>query len=218
MSIRSLATLFVMAGAIASGYAQSGPDLATSLTWLKKVAPTLPAHIRSDVPAIESILERYFNDRDSLRASEEEIATAFLATVPTDDDITGRGGNGDRLKAFENLMGGSKAPPKTKKTPPPKPPAGKKPIPGVHTRTVFGSATRKAPGGKQIGVVTLGSGASKKTVVEVISGTSKLDVGRRASVIASRMQSLADANRLWWTTLTSRKVNGSFVVAPKRSS
>ncbi|RYG45176.1 hypothetical protein EON79_13250 [bacterium] len=216
MSIRSLATMLAIAGTLASGYAQTGPDLASSLSWLKKVAPSLPAHIRSDVPAIESILQRYFTDRDSLRASEEEIAMSFLATMPS--DLSGRGGNGDRLKAFEALMGGSKAPPKAGKTPPPKPPAGKKPIPGVHVRTVFGSSIRKAPGGKQIGVVTLGTGAAKKTVVEVVSGTTKLDVGRRASVIASRMQSLANGNRLWWATLTARKVNGSYVVAPKNSS
>lgn len=192
--------------------AQGRTDLPRALAWLHKVGPSLSPPVRADLPAVEAILRRYFEDRDDLRASEEEIAQAFLATVPSDRGLSDRGGALDRLKGFEALMGGAKKTPVSKA--PPRPPAGKRPIPGIHTRTTFAASSRAAPGGRRIGVVTLGGG---KTVVEILAASGGLDVSRRASVVARRMQNLADRDRLWWTTLAVGRVNGSYVVAPRRA-
>ncbi len=211
MRPRLLATLAVAALALV---ASARTDLPKALAWLHKVGPSLAPNVRADLPAVEAILHRYFEDRDSLRASEQEIAEAFLATVPSDEDIADRGSALDRMKGFESLMGGAKktAMPPKPAAPKPRPPAGKRPIPGVHTRTVFAASSRSAPGGKRIGVVILGG---KKTVVEILAASGGLDVARRAHVVASRMQALADRDRLWWATLGVRRVRGSYVVAPR---
>ncbi|MCC7228974.1 MAG: hypothetical protein IT203_01175 [Fimbriimonadaceae bacterium] len=200
--------------------------LADALTWLNKVKGGFATEVQADIPAIESILTRYFTTPDSLRASEEEIALAFLETMPKDDDMGTRGGTLDKLRRFEALLG---AKPKTTAVPPVKSngpakvvksttPAKavtvtpKHKIPGIHSKATFTAISRMAPGGKTIGAVMLNIGGRSKTVVEVLAGTSKLDAQKRAAVVAKRMQTLNKASRLWWTMLKVGQVKGQYVV------
>lgn len=222
--IRFAAAVLVLGGSLPAGFAQGGQHtLSEALAWLKKVQPSMDPTVKKDVPALEAILRRYFNEPDSLRASEEEIAVAFLDTMPSDDDLGGRGGSMDKMRKFESLLGAPAKPAPTppKKTsgnkPPVKPPTPAKvtvkhKIPGIHAKATFSAVSRTAPGGKPIGAVMLSIGGRSKTVVEVLSGTSKLDVQRRAKVVADRMQALSKSNRLWWAMLKVSQVKGQYVV------
>lgn len=226
-SVLRLATVVVLVMACLMAGAQDNQQkLNSALAWLKKVQGGLSPEVKKDVPALESILRRYFLEPDSLRATEEDIALAFLDTIPTDADMETRGGTLDKLKKFEAMLGGTPpapkpAPVKTKpNTPKPKPkpkPAPpkvvvKRKIPGVHAKATFTADSRSAPGGKTIGVVNLNISGRSKTVVEVLAGTSKLDAKKRAQVVATRMQSLSKSNRLWWTMLKVGQVKGQYVV------
>jgi hypothetical protein len=195
--------------------------LSEALNWLQKVKSGFTPEVKKDVPALESILHRYFMEPDTLRASEEDIALAFLETMPSDSDLEGRGGTLDKLKKFEALLGAKPKPTPTPKPKPGKPKPKPKPpvkvvvkhkIPGVHSKASFVAEARSAPGGKTIGVVQLNIAGRSKTVVEVLAGTSKLDAKKRAQVVASRMQSLSKSNRLWWTMLRVAQVKGQYVV------
>lgn len=220
--------LLLMAACLAS-FAQSTPQqkLNDALAWLKKVQVGFSPELKKDVPALQNILTRYYLDPESLRATEEDIALAFIDTMPKDDDLAGRGGTMDRLKRFQQLMGTQPAAPKPtakpkttttkpKTTTPPKTTAPKvtvkRKIPGVHAKATFAAESRNAPGGKTIGVVQMNISGRSKTVVEVLSGTSRLDARKRAQVVANRMQALSAKNRLWWTMLRVSQVKGQYVV------
>jgi len=197
-SILRLATALALACICMIAGAQGNQQkLNDALSWLHKIQGGFSPEVKKDVPALESILHRYFMEPDTLRASEEDIAVAFLDTMPKDTDLEGRGGTLDKLNKFEALLGGK---PKAAPTPKPKPgkpkPKPKPPvkvvvkhkIPGVHSKASFVAEARSAPGGKTIGVVQLNIAGRSKTVVEVLAGTSKMDAKKRAQVVASRMQ------------------------------
>ena len=219
--ILRLTALAALAFCLALVGAQSNQQkLSAALAWLNKVKGGLAPEVKGDVPALEQILRRYYLDPESLRATEEDIALAFIETMPANSDLGARGGTLDKLKKFEALLG---AKPKTtptkpksgtskpKTTPPPKV-VPKRKIPGVHSKATFAADSRLAPGGKTIGVVQLNVAGRSKTIVEVLSGTSKLDAKRRAQVVATRMQALNRTNRLWWTMLKVSQVKGQYVV------
>ncbi len=231
-SVLKLATVFILLTACLMAGAQgpgSQQKLNAALAWLKKVQGGLSPEVKKDVPALESILRRYFLEPDTLRATEEDIALAFLDTMPTEEDMGTRGGTMDKLKKFEAMLGGSgptsapgepkpkpapkpKTPPKTQPKPAPPKVAVKRKIPGIHSQATFTADSRTAPGGKTIGVVQLNIAGRSKTVVEVLAGTSKLDAKKRAQVVATRMQALSKSNRLWWTMLKVGQVRGQYVV------
>jgi hypothetical protein len=216
------ATFAILAACLLAGAQDNQQRLSGALAWLKKVQAGMTPQVKKDVPALESILRRYFLEPDTLRATEEDIALAFLETMPKDSDIGDRGGSMDKLKKFEALMGAKPATPPTPKPKPGKPKPKPKPvppkvvvkrkIPGIHSRATFTAESRTAPGGKTIGVVQLNISGRSKTVVEVLAGTSKLDAKKRAQVVATRMQSLSRSNRLWWTMLKVGQVKGQYVV------
>lgn len=224
--------LSILAGALLVGSAFAHqdfqPKLGDALAWLDKVKSGFSPNVQADVPAIRAILTRYFNDPGSLRASEEEIATTFLKTVPDPNGIGSRGGGEDRMKDFDALMGGgggggssssggghSKPKPKPKPHPVPEP---HHKIPGIHSKPVFTAHRVSAPGGKKIGSVTISSNGSNKTVIEILTPAANYDVYQRAQVVAARMQRIARSNRLWWTTLKVSQVKGQYVVGPARGS
>ncbi len=209
-----------------AGAQDNQQKLGAAMAWLKKVQGGFTPEVKKDVPALENILRRYFLEPDTLRATEEDIALAFLDTMPKDEEMGTRGGTLDKLKRFEALLGAKTT---TTPPPPPKPKAGatkpkvktkptiikvtpKRKIPGIHAKATFSAESRNAPGGKTIGVVQLNISGRSKTVVEVLAGTSKLDAKKRAQVIASRMQNLNKSNRLWWTMLKVSQVKGQYVV------
>ncbi|MBC8066486.1 MAG: hypothetical protein H7Y17_16770 [Chlorobia bacterium] len=224
-SALKLATLVVLSmGCLLAGAQDNQQKLSAALGWLKKVQGGFTPEVKKDVPALESILRRYFLEPDNLRATEEDIALAFLDTMPKDSDLEARGGTLDKLKRFEALLGAKTTttpptPKATAKNPKPKRPKSvpvkvvvKRKIPGVHSKASFTAESRTAPGGKTIGVVQLNIAGRSKTVVEVLAGTSKLDAKKRAQVVALRMQSLNQSNRLWWTMLKVAQVKGQYVV------
>ncbi len=233
-SVLRVATVFVLLmAAMFAGAQDAQQKLTVALTWLKKIQGGLAPEVKKDVPALESILRRYYLEPDTLRATEEDIALAFIDTIPKDEDMGTRGGTMDKLRRFEAMLGGTPAPApakpapakspskaKTKTTPKPAPkpkPAPvkvtvKRKIPGIHSKATFTADSRTAPGGKTIGVVNLNINGRSKTVVEVLAGTSKLDAKKRAQVVANRMQSLSKSNRLWWTMLKVGQVKGQYVV------
>jgi hypothetical protein len=197
-------------------------NLQSALAWLQKVQTGFTPALKKDVPAIQAILQRYFTDPESLRASEEDIAIAFIATMPSNDDLGARGGV-DRMKEFEALMGASKpvkkptgtsTKPKTNKPAP----VVKHKIPGVHAKPTFVAKSVAAPGGKKIGAVAINMNGRTQTVVEILTPAPKLDVYQRARVVASRMQRMANANRLWWSMLRVSRVGGQYVVGTSKAS
>lgn len=227
-----LKTVILAAALLALALPALGQDSQTklhdALAWLNKVQVGFSPALKKDVPALQSILQRYFTDPDSLRASEEEIADAFLKTMPDTSGIEGRGGGEDRMKAFEALMSNgsssSAAPAPKSKAHHPKPAPAKHtappkhPIPGIHSKPSFRASRIAAPGGKTIGAVSIAINGHSKTVVEILAGSPKLDVYQRAKIVAARMQRMAAANRLWWTMLKVSKVKGEYVVGVSRAS
>lgn len=220
-----IATVFViLAGCLLAGAQGNQQKLTAALNWLKQIQAGMTPEVKKDVPALQSILRRYFLEPDTLRATEEDIALAFLETMPKEGDIVDRGGSMDKLRKFEALLGAKPTPPpavkpkpgvpKPKPKPKPTPPkvVVKRKIPGVHSKATFTAESRSAPGGKTIGVVQLNIAGRSKTVVEVLAGTSKLDARKRAQVVATRMQNLSRSNRLWWTMLKVGQVKGQYVV------
>lgn len=223
-ALKFAALVVLLMGCLLAGAQDSQQKLSAALGWLKKVQGGFTPEVKKDVPALESILRRYFLEPDNLRATEEDIALAFLDTMPKDSDLEARGGTLDKLKRFEALLGAktTTTPVATKPTlsnPRPKKPKPvpvkvvvKRKIPGVHSKASFTAESRTAPGGKTIGVVQLNIAGRTKTVVEVLAGTSKLDAKKRAQVVASRMQNLSKSNRLWWAMLKVAQVKGQYVV------
>lgn len=219
-----IATVFaILAACLMAGAQSNQQKLTEALNWLKRIQAGMTPEVKKDVPALESILRRYYLEPDTLRATEEDIALAFIETMPKDSgDLADRGGSMDKLRKFEALLGSSAPAPAPKPTPgKPKPKPKPKPapkvvvkrkIPGVHSKATFTADSRTAPGGKTIGVVQLNIAGRSKTVVEVLAGTSKLDAKKRAQVVATRMQSLSKSNRLWWTMLKVGQVKGQYVV------
>jgi hypothetical protein len=222
-SILKWVGVVALIAAVAVGWAQSNSaKLNEALAWLKKIETNLSPNVKKDVPAIQAILRRYYLEPESLRATEEDIALAFIDTMPKSDGIGDRTSPLDKLKKFESMMGGNPKPapkpkpvagkPKPKPAPPPPKVVVKRKIPGIHSKATFVADSRSAPGGKTIGVVQMNIAGRSKTVVEVLSGTSRMDARKRAQVVASRMQSLSRNNRLWWTMLRVSQVKGQYVV------
>ncbi len=209
-----------MAAVCALGAQDNSAKLRDAIAWLNKVQAGFSPQVKKDVPALQAILTRYFTEPDTLRASEEQIAVAFLATMPTAGDVGTRGGNLDKMQEFEALMGSSKPSPKpsaghSKPKPPPTP---KHRIPGVSSKPAFVAERVQAPGGKSIGAVKLAISGHSKTVVEVLTPAPNMDVFKRAQVVAKRMQKLSGSNRLWWTMLRPTQVRGEYVVGVGRGS
>lgn len=195
-------------------------NLQSALAWLRKVQPSFSPEVKKDVPALEAVLRRYFEDPSSLRATEEDMARAFLATMPDTGDLATRDPAEDKMKEFEALMGGGAKPSGGgKPTPPkPKPKPPKRKIPGIHVTPKFSAKRVSAPGGKTIGAVSLAVNGKSSTVVEVLSSAGNMDVYKRAGVVASRMQRLNKENRLWWTMLKVANVRGQYVVGTAKAS
>lgn len=223
-----LAPIFLAAsllGAAAYGVStqdsQSPVNLQSALAWLRKVQPSFSPEVKKDVPALEAVLRRYFEDPSSLRATEEDMARAFLATMPDTGDLATRDPAADKMKEFEALMGGGAAKPSGggKPAPPkPKPKPPKRKIPGIHVTPTFSAKRVSAPGGKTIGAVSLSVNGKSSTVVEVLSSAGNMDVYKRAGVVATRMQRLSKENRLWWTMLKVANVRGQYVVGTSKAS
>lgn len=222
---------------IAPGFARQTQDAGTkykaAVAWLHKVEPQFSAETKQMVPAIEAILERYYMDPESLRASEKALAEAFIATMPGDDNsISGRGSADDRMKDFENLLGSAgpakapaKAPVKKTGSKVVKKPAKvvvKKPvtrhstakfkIPGITVRPTFSAVERSAPGGNKIGAVVVSIDGRKKTVIEILSQSGGFSLQKRAAIVAKRMAALSAKNPLWWTTAKGGSARGEAVV------
>ena len=91
-SVLRLATVFVLVMACLVAGAQDNQQMLNSaLAWLKKVQGGLSPEVKKDVPALESILRRYFLEPDSLRATEEDIAIEN-ALSKVEKSYTDRGG------------------------------------------------------------------------------------------------------------------------------
>ena len=212
LSLAILAALLVLSPLALAQDNQA--KLKQALTWLNKVQSGFSPSVRADVPAIQAILTRYFTEPDTLRASEEEVAVAFLKTMPDENETGTRGANLDKMQEFEALMG-SKPATKTKVH---TPPVHHRPVPGVQTKPLFSASRVQAPGGKSIGAVNLGINGHSKTVVEVVTSSGQFDVYKRAQIVARRMQKLSSAKPLWWTMLRPAQVRGEYVVAVGNSS
>ncbi|HTQ11665.1 MAG TPA: tetratricopeptide repeat protein [Fimbriimonadaceae bacterium] len=185
--------------------------LKDAIAWLHKIEPQLSADVKAMVPDIESILDRYYTDPDSLRQSEKDLAEAFIATMPSSgDELSGRASSDERMKDFESLLGST---PKKPATPTTHTPAKPKPkIPGISSHPTFSAVDKTAPGGKHIGAVIVSIDGRKKTVIEILSTVPKMSLADRARVIANRMRGLSAKNPLWWTTVKPGSANGEAIV------
>lgn len=200
---------------------QANPDkLKAAVAWLHKIEPEFSPDAKAMVPSVEAILERYYMEPDTLRQSEKDIAEAFIATMPSTDDLSGRGSPDERMKQFMSILGTAPkkkptptahtTPPPNHTTPPPARPHVK--VPGISTRPVFIAVQKTAPGGRQIGAVIISIEGRKKTLIEIYSTVPKMTLQQRAQIVANRMKALSAKNPIWWASVKAGTVRGEAVV------
>ncbi|HWA82097.1 MAG TPA: hypothetical protein VG820_01585 [Fimbriimonadaceae bacterium] len=207
----------LLAFAAAAPAQQTSQDkLKAAIAWLHKIEPEFSADAKAMVPSVEAILERYYLEPDTLRQSEKDIAEAFIATMPSTDEISGRGSPDDRMKQFMSILGTAPkkkpttAPPPHHTTPPPSHPKVK--VPGISTRPTYIAVQKTAPGGKKIGAVIVSVEGRKKTLIEIYSIAPKMTLQQRAQIVANRMKALSAKNPIWWASVKAGTVNGEAVV------
>ncbi len=208
-----------------SGQGDPTPEqkLQNALSKLKQREPQLSTTEKEALPAIQSILTKYFLNRTELLLSEKDIAEAVLKDL---NSLVTRGGTKKgALPSFSSMMAESSKPAVAKPTPKPKPSdpkpkptptvKPKKFIPGVSSKPTF-SPSVSSVAGQQIGVVSMTIAGRTARVVESPAAVEGYSVDRRARLVSQRLTALQAADKLWWTKLgVGREKEQVVVTSPK---
>ena len=178
----------------------------SNLAALTQRSPSLRA---PELETLRAILHRVIYEPD--QATYSEVSLASLILTGDRGGIYGQmADNGIRdLSALDKTILNLHFKPLSPKSPPAQVTPLVKPLAaglsqlGQAAKSVsYVSATCRKPGNRHSGIVEMVKGGTKVRIVEIPTAVGEMDAGKRARIVAERLQSVQKQDPTWWNRIT----------------